>query len=193
MAPRYAPSKSESLSRSKSLIKVGVFCRHITLLAIFVEIFGCLGDDETAVRIYGKDADIEDARREIEELLGFAPSTTPIGAHLLAIDPKHFGKIIGEGGATLKKLEDDAYVFVGCFVCVCGYLLLFTIVVDDVDLFSDCNIIVPSHHDKDKRILLEGNDESIKKAVAAIEVGYCCCTCIFCVLLLTFFFFFFVE
>jgi len=99
------------------------------------------GDEETAVRIFGANEDIEDARKEIEELLGFAPSIEPIAAHFISIDKQHFNKIIGEGGATLKKLEDD----------------------------SECNIIVPSHHDKEQRILLEGNDESIKKAVAAIE------------------------
>lgn len=98
------------------------------------------GDKDTAVRVYGSDAAIEEARGEMEEVLGFAPSTVPIKAHLIVVPDDAHNKLIGEGGATLKRLEDQ----------------------------SDCNIVIPKKSAKDQRILLEGNEDAIAKAAKLI-------------------------
>ena len=100
------------------------------------------GEHDLSVRVYGSNAEcVKDACDEIEEVLGFAPSRTPITGQFVQVDPSHFSTIIGRGGQTLERLERD----------------------------TGCNIVVPRRGASEQRVLLEGNQESIDAALKALD------------------------
>ena len=99
------------------------------------------GDSDLSVRVYGTDEAIAGAVQEIDEVLGFAPSESPLIAKFVDIDRKHFHKLIGSGGSTLARLEDE----------------------------TECNIVVPRRDAKEQRVLLEGNEKAVAAALAAIN------------------------
>lgn len=98
-------------------------------------------DAERAVRVLGTKAQIAAAVAAIEHIIGFAPSTKPIVTRAVAIPASAIGKLIGEGGSTLRKLEAE----------------------------SDCNLDLPRKGSSDSRVVISGNEDGIAVAIKLIS------------------------
>lgn len=94
-------------------------------------------DAERAVRVLGNKSQIAAAVVAIERIIGFAPSTKPIVTRSVNVPAGSIGKLIGEGGSTLRRLEAD----------------------------SDCGIDLPRKGSADSRVLISGNEDSIANAI----------------------------
>jgi len=93
------------------------------------------------ITVQGKEEDIEKLKDEIQSIIFFRPSTTPLVTTHVDVPPESHGALIGRGGSNLRDLEDKHGV---------------------------C-ITVPRRDSDDTKVVIEGNSGGVKETIADIE------------------------